>query len=129
MVTSSFGVILEQTQQKPKEGDLYKVITAHGKTFELYYGYYEEIDRHSKYNEPRELYPNFLENPVYTDDGVPFITAMQKTCKHFKGEVDEDNTCYQCKYYEKCEELLGVCRCKERKVQSENKVFYHIIKK
>jgi len=119
MVTSLFGVILEQTQQKPKEGDLYKVITAHGKTFELYYGYYEEIDRHSKYNEPRELYPNFLENPVYTDDGVPFVTAMQKTCKHFKGEVDEDNTCYQCKYYEKCEELLGVCRCKARKVQSE----------
>ena len=72
----------DSQSEKPKreEGALYKVITAHGKTFELYYGYYEEIDRHSKYNEPMEIYPNFLENPVYTDDGIPFVTAMQKHC-------------------------------------------------
>ena len=103
----------------PKEGDLYKIITAHGKTFELYYGYYEEIDRHSKHSEPIEIYPNFIENPVYTDDGIPFATAMQDPCKHFKlgaGRSDdgEDNTCSHCRYYEKCEELLGVCRCKAK---------------
>lgn len=115
MTTSLFGIDTRQTKPKPKEGDLYKVITAHGKTFELYYGYYEEIDRHSKYNEPIEIYPDFIQNPTYTDQGFAFVTAMQKTCEHFKGEADEDNTCYQCSHYEKCEELLGICKCKLRK--------------
>ena len=101
----------------PKEGDLYKIITAHGKTFELYYGYYEEIDRHSKYHEPVEIYPNFIDNPVYTDEGIPFVTAMQDPCKHYKskrGKRDEDDSCSDCTHYEKCEELLGVCRCKAK---------------
>ena len=119
MFTSLFGTILGQTKQKPKEGDLYKAITAHGKTFELYYGYYEEIDRQNPNVAPMEIYPNFLKTPVYTDDGVPFVTAMQKTCEYFKGEVDEDNTCYQCGYYEKCEELLGVCKCRLRQKKKE----------
>jgi hypothetical protein len=118
MFTSLFGVIPQFA--KPKEGDLYKVITAYGKTFELYYGYYEEIDRHSKYNAPVELYPNFIKTPVYTDEGVPFATAMQKPCKHFKGAPDEDNTCYQCGYYEKCEELLGICKCRARRKKTSN---------
>jgi len=102
----------------PKEGDLYKVITAHGKSFEIRYGYYEEIDRHSRYPEPIEIYPNFIEQPVYTDEGIPFVTAMQTPCGHFKGEPDEDNTCYECSHYEKCEELLGICTCpKNRKMK------------
>ena len=42
-----------ENNQVIKERDLYKVITIYGKTFELYYGYYEEKDRYSKYNEPR----------------------------------------------------------------------------
>ena len=102
-------------QSPCKEGDLFKVITAYGKTFEIYYGYYEESDRHSLYAEPIEIYPSFLETPVYTDDGIPFATAIQSPCEHFKGERDEDSTCYQCTHYENVDELLGVCRCKARK--------------
>ena len=102
----------------PKEGDLYKVITAYGKTFHLYYGYYEECDRYSKYNEPVEIDPDFIKEPVYTDDGVPFVTAMQVPCRYFKGELDEDNTCYQCANYKKCDELLGICTCKKNKLTS-----------
>lgn len=106
-----------------EEGELFKVITAHGKTFELYYGYYEEIDRHSKYNEPIPIYPNFIENPVYTDDGVPFVTAMQDPCKHYiskRGKCDEDDTCADCTRYEKCEELLGICCCPAKKISKED---------
>ena len=44
-----------KNNQVIKEGDLYKVITIYGKTFELYYGYYEEKDRYSKYNERSKL--------------------------------------------------------------------------
>ena len=113
MFTDLLKIELEK-KPTPKEGDLYKVITAHGKSFEIRYGYYEEIDRQNPKVEPMEIYPNFIEKPIYADDGVPFATAMQKSCGYFKGETDVDNTCYQCGYYEKCEELLGVCRCKAR---------------
>lgn len=99
----------------PKEGQLYKVLTAHGKEFPLYYGYYEEKDRYSKYNDPVEIYPNFIACPVYTDDGIPFVTAMQDICKHFSGKKGEDSTCYHCSHYKKCEELLGVCQCTARR--------------
>ena len=122
MFTSLFGLNTPPKEPKHKEGDLYKVLTAYGVAFELRYGYYEEIDRENMH--PMEIYPNFLENPVYTTEGIPFATAMQKICKHFKlksKECDEgeDNTCYQCGYYEKCEELLGVCRCKTRQRKNE----------
>ena len=110
-----FGAITPEERVVPKEGDLYKVITAHGKTFEIRYGYYEEIDRYSKYNDPIEIYPNFRKDPVYTDDGTPFATAMQDICKHFSGVKDEDSTCYHCSYYKKCEELLGICICPKNK--------------
>lgn len=118
MFTSLFGLNTPTKEPEHKEGDLYKVIAAHGVSFEIRYGYYEEIDRENI--RPMEIYPNFLDKPVYTAEGIPFVTAMQKPCKHFKlksKECDEgeDNTCYQCSYYEKCEELLGVCRCPKNK--------------
>lgn len=117
-----FQTIAERNNPRviPKEGDLFKVITAYGKSFELRYGYYDEQDRHSKYNEPIEIYPDFLEHPEYTDEGIPFATAMQDRCKHFKlkdknNDEGEDNVCFHCIHYEKCDELLGVCRCKARR--------------
>lgn len=97
-----------------KEGDLYKVLTVHGVCFEIYYGYYEETDRQNPHVEPMEMYPDFLKNPVYSADGIPFATALQKPCEHFAGEADEDNTCYQCAHYEGSVELLGLCRCRAR---------------
>jgi hypothetical protein len=97
-----------------KEGELYKKITAHGRTFEIYYGYYEEIDRANPLCEPMEIYPNFKKEPIYTDKGIPFTTAMQEACEHFKGEDYGDNNCYQCSYFEVCEELLGICKCRMR---------------
>ena len=111
----SINIARPEERVAPKEGDLFKVIVAHGKTFELRYGYYSDSDRDNPHIEPMEMYPNFIENPQYTAEGVPFVTALQKNCEHFKGEPNEDNTCYQCSYYEKCEELLGVCRCKARR--------------
>ena len=110
---SMFGSNTLKKKTVHNEGELYKRIEAHGKIFEIYYEYYDDADI-----EPMEMYPNFTLNPVYTADGLPFITAIQKPCGHFKGEEDEDNTCYQCSHYEKCEELLGVCNCtlnRERK--------------
>ena len=105
----------------PKEGDMYGELRAHGKVFTLYYGYYEEKDRLSRYNEPAVIYPDFINDPVYTDDGIPFATAIQDPCRHFKGERNEDSTCYHCTYYSKCAELIGVCTCADNKINNGNK--------
>ncbi len=119
MLTSIFIQNASPKELKHKEGELYKVIEAHGKTFELRYGYYEDRDRQNPHIEPMEMYPNFIEKPLYTDEGIPFVTAMQSICKQFKlksKECDEgvDNTCYNCAHYEQCQELLGLCKCKAR---------------
>ena len=101
-----------------KEGDLHKVITAYGKTFEIRYGYYDEKDRQNPEIEAYEVYPDFELNPEYTDDGIPFTVAWKGPCAYFKlaqrYKKNEDNGCFECKYFEKCEELLGVCRCRAR---------------
>ena len=115
MFTSILDCGTPQKEQKHREGELYRIIEAHGRTFEIYYGYYDEADRQNSYVEPMEMYPNFIESPAYTETGVPFVTAMQPPCRHFKGEADMDNTCYQCAYYERCEELLGICTCPHNK--------------
>ena len=111
MFASIFGQNAPQKNPEHKEGELYRIIEAHGKTFEIYYGYYDEADRQNPYVEPMEMYPNFVEAPVYTEKGIPFVTAMQPPCRYFNGVSDVDNTCYQCAYYERCEELLGLCTC------------------
>ena len=98
-----------------KEGDLYKVIEAHGFRFEIYYGYYEDEDRRNPFVEPMEMYPCFIDKPLYTKEGIPFATAIQSPCKHFVGDYDDDITCYQCAHYEKFEELIGLCLCRARR--------------
>lgn len=98
-----------------REGELYKRINAHGVTFAIFYGYYDEKDKENPLIGPMEMYPDFTVAPVYTVDGTPFVTAMQKPCEHFQGVFDVDNTCYQCDHFEKCEDLLGICRCRSNR--------------
>ena len=100
-----------------KEGDLYKIITTYGKTFELRYGYYEECDRHSPLCEPIVIYPDLLREPVYTDDGTPFVTMMQDACNSYRGDTKRtpDTTCAECKYFRRGEEWFGICACPKNK--------------
>jgi len=99
----------------PREGELFKIIELYGKTFEIRYGFYEERDRHNRYAEPVEIYPDFIKQPQYTDEGHPFITAIQSPCKYFHGRMDENSTCEECAHYRHCEELLAICDCPENK--------------
>ena len=96
-----------------KEGDLYKSVTVFGRTFELRYGYYEEYERQSKYNEPTPIYPNFITCPLYTEDGIPFVTEMQEACEWYQGNPDY-TICYKCRHFVKGEELFGLCTCRAR---------------
>lgn len=97
-----------------REGDLYRVINIDGVIFTIYYGYYEEIDRFGKYNEPIPIYPNFNENPQYNMRGEPFVTHMQDICEHYDGVLNGDS-CNTCKHYEKREDLLGICLCEKNR--------------
>lgn len=98
-----------------KEGELFKAMHIYGVTFEIKYGYYEESDRLAMFAEPMAIYPDFQKTPQYTEDGVPFATAMQEPCQWFTGKEDENSTCEDCSYYQGCEELLGICTCEKNR--------------
>ena len=95
--------------EKRKEGDLYGVVKIYGKTFEIYYGYYEEYERNSRYNDPIPIYPDFVKNPEYDADGYPIVTEMQVACPRYLGQSTEDS-CGMCQYFEKGEKLFGLCK-------------------
>lgn len=121
MITKLFGNNSERSLSAPKEGDLFKNITLHGKEFEIKYGFYEERDRHTSFAEPVAIYPDFSRRPQFTDEGVPFVTQMQAPCEHFVGEADEDSGCGDCAFYRHGEELLGTCDCPANKQSSSDK--------
>ncbi|MBQ8345934.1 MAG: hypothetical protein IJY42_06700 [Clostridia bacterium] len=100
------------SEETHREGEHYKTIDLYGKSFELYYGYYEDCDRQNPLCEPIPVYPDFAASPVYTDEGYPFATDMQDPCQHFEGKRGGE-TCYECKHYEHGIEFLGVCRCEQ----------------
>lgn len=93
-----------------KEGSLYKSIDLHGTNFKIKYGYYDDKDRHSKYNEPIPIFPDFIKNPMYTNKGQPFVTHMQDKCIHYIGDESIDS-CYKCKHFVKGVDLIGICSC------------------
>lgn len=94
------------------EGELYKSVNVYGKIFDLYYGYYEDIDREGPLAEPMPIHPDLKKNPQYTDDGFPIVTKMQNACVFYDGVSEQDVTCGLCNHLEGCEELFGVCRCR-----------------
>lgn len=119
MLTKLLNLDTGRAPQVLKEGDLFKVIKIFGKTFEIRYGFYEESDRHTSFAEPMEIYPDFIKEPQHTDEGVPFVTAIQVPCENFSGSKDENSTCEECAFYEHCEELIGICTCPQNNKKSE----------
>ena len=94
--------------QKPKEGELYGSFTVFGKTFGIYYGYYEEFERNSAYNDPAPIYPNLKDNPEYDKEGNRIVTEMQVACERYSGPADEDS-CGRCSHFKSGEKLFGLC--------------------
>ena len=97
-----------------KEGDPYKCLTAFGKTFQLYYGYYDEIEREGRYSEPLPLYPDFVKEPQYSEEGHPFVTQMQDACAHYEG-CPRSEECAACRHYLQGDELIGLCLCEKNR--------------
>ncbi len=95
---------------KHKEGELYRSVDAFGKSFNIYYGYYEEYERHSRYNDPVPVYPDLAATPEYDNEGNRIVTEMQIACPHYSGIPDEDS-CSHCPHFEKGNDLFGRCLC------------------
>ena len=106
----AFFIRKKKTMNKVKEGDLYKTIKISNHVFDIKYGYYEETDRYSKYSELIPIFPNLLENPLYTEEGYLIATQMQDGCAHFEGEKNL-HLCLKCMHYKKVDDLMGVCFC------------------
>ncbi len=104
-----------------KEGELYKIVHTFGRTFELRYGYYEKCDRQSGLCEPVVIYPDFLKEPLYTDEGYLFVTMIQDACQSYKGKAKRspDTTCAECENFKHGEEWFGICVCSENKRSGE----------
>lgn len=98
-------------QPKPEEGLLYRCVTIYGHTFPLYYGYYEECDRINPEVDPMPIYPDFLKEPRFTEQGHPFVTKMQDACPYYRGKAGKCRECADCKYYQHGDDLLGICLC------------------
>ena len=103
----------------PKEGDLYKTVNVQGVLFALQYGYYEECDRQNPLVDPMPIYPNFVKDPQYTLGGTPIITMMQDACERYKGKQTTDVDCGMCEYFQRDEELFGLCACPKNQKRSE----------
>lgn len=93
---------------KPKEGDLFARVCVLGKTFEIYYGFYEEFERSSIYNDPVPVYPDLSKSPVFCDDGRMIVTEMQLACEKYSGNPDEDS-CGRCAHFRRDKMLFGLC--------------------
>ncbi len=105
----------------PTEGDLYMKLSLYGHTFELRYGFYEEADR--EYGEPVVIYPDFSNNPIFTKDGYPLVTAIQAPCEHYtvhEGSAPEE-CCSDCIHYKNGKNEIDICLCEERR-KTENAI-------
>ena len=100
--------------KEAREGEIYEVVNTFGKTFELKYGYYDDKDRSGP---PDVIYPDFIQEPIYTDSGEPLVTMMQDACPYYKGNVKrmDDATCGECKYVLRDKAWFGLCRCPKNK--------------
>lgn len=112
-------LLISEYTQTPKdvhtEGELYKILHIQGRSFPLVYGYYEECDRQNPEVEPMPIYPDFTQQPQYTDDGFPFVTKMQDACRFYQGKARKCCECAECQYYLQGEELIGICTCLQNK--------------
>lgn len=100
-----------------KEGELFKRLDIFGKTFEIFYGYYEDREREDPTIDPMPVYPDFLKEPQYTADGLPFVTKMQDACSHYNGKNTSCNECAECSFYRHGDDFIGVCACTENRLQ------------
>jgi len=103
--------------QLPREGDIHEIVQVGGHSFTIRYGYYDESERHT--TDPIPIYPCFLTEPHYTDEGFPLVTRIQDACEHyFAGEGNQgDGWCADCLHCSGDQGEIGICQCIHRRRQ------------
>ncbi len=102
---------------KIRDGDIYKIAVIADKSFTIRYGYSTDTEREMW--EPTPMYPDFLSEPEYTPDGIPFATAFQDICIHYKVKpnTNGEKWCDNCIHFDKREDYIGLCRCEEKRLE------------
>lgn len=101
---------------KKSEGDIYKTITVSDRSFVIRYGFYSDTER--LYGEPIPILPDFEANPLYDQNGRPYVTRIQDSCTHYKtgdGRAG-DSWCADCIYYCGGRDEIGLCLCEQNKI-------------
>lgn len=85
-----------------------KIIRVGNREFRLY-KYYDDM-----LGEELIDYPNFQEKPEYTDEGRPFVMAIQESCQYWKPYSSESSYPGDCSgcgwfYLEKDADAIGIC--------------------
>lgn len=101
----------------PREGDIHEVICVGGHRFTIHYGFYAEEERDTA--EPLPIYPCFITDPHYTQEGHPLVTRIQDACEHYlAGEIGEgDGWCADCVHCTGSHEAIGICKSPNRRKQ------------
>ena len=103
---------MNKTNLPVREGDIYEVLSADGKTFEIRYGYYEDFERDG--SAPIPIYPDLEKTPIYGVSSKRIVTFMQEPCGYYEPRVkDAETYCGCCKHYPNNKQMINACRCKE----------------
>ncbi|MBR2309088.1 MAG: hypothetical protein IKA47_00950 [Oscillospiraceae bacterium] len=104
-------------RKTPREGDIHEVVCVGGHSFTIRYGYYAEEERHN--TDPLPIYPCFVTNPYYTEEGYPLVTRIQDACEHYRTEADSDGDgwCADCVHCAGNHDAIGICQCEHRQKQ------------
>ena len=110
------------TGKIPAEGDIFKTIAVGGHTFTIRYGYYTDSER--EVMGPIPIYPCFIRQPLYTQDGFPLITVFQDACEHYipTDGTEGDAWCADCMHCSREQEAIGICQCSHRRNHVSNDV-------
>ena len=94
-----------------REGDVYKLISISGQTFEIRYGFYSDSER--ELGEPIPIFPDFISMPQYDTNGRPYVTHIQDPCKHYDTGKNYagDGWCADCIYFSDKDKEISVCKC------------------
>nr|MBQ8891217.1 hypothetical protein [Clostridia bacterium] len=108
--------IYATSTEPPAEGELYRTLEIEGVTLDIFYGYYDP-ERERGVLEPMPIFPDFQNDPTYTELGYMLVNADGDVCEHFspKAEGSEEGWCNDCRYLELHDTCLGVCRCEQNR--------------
>lgn len=100
----------------PQEGDIHEVVCVGGHSFTIRYGYYTEAERNI--TDPLPIYPCFVTDPHYTEEGLPLVTRIQDACEHYRAIQGEgDGWCADCVHCHNAHAEIGICQCPYRRKQ------------